>query len=272
MEEWIKGLRQFALGFSTNVFFKMLGYGIIFSLIMTLIIGDIVGVFEIKQTFPYIEVTPKTNAYWIGIVFVSFSFLFAIFGYMSDLRTKEDILSPLRKKIVGYWQVRAQTWMIEEGHIRRENNISFCTIGIEDIGRKLTMHFEVRGSDVFKDQVIDITNIALSYPGEPTRLIYFHEFDLNLKEEIGIGPDKRNSINFPFLGVLRITSRGDDISCMEGDWYDVNNSIYHLARQMPDLNGLDELTTAVENGAITFKGHLEFTRLPRPVGFSSSIR
>ena len=35
--------------------------------------------------------------------FVSFSFLFAFMGYLSNLQLEDDILSPVRRKLVGYW-------------------------------------------------------------------------------------------------------------------------------------------------------------------------
>src|SRR5262245_2055173 len=89
MQQLLDGLRQFAIDFSRNAFFRALGYGIIFSLIMTFVIGNIVGVFELKPTFPYFTAREaQPFAYWIGIIFVSFSLLFAFFGYVSDLNSR----------------------------------------------------------------------------------------------------------------------------------------------------------------------------------------
>jgi hypothetical protein len=266
MDRILDGVRQFALDFSKNAFFRSLAYGIIFSVIMTLVIGGIVGVFQLSTSFPYFEVKQQAYAYWVGIVFVSFSFLFAFFGYVSDLKAREDILSPLRKKLVGYWEVRAQSWKIENGEVEFNSTVSFCTIGIEDIGRKLIMHFQIRNSDIFTDQEIDVTHITLAYQGEPRQLIYFHEPELSLKVTLGEGADQLTQIKFPFLGILQIKVQNDGVKRMEGRWYDVDNAIYNLARRIPDLKGFQVLSQAVEKGAVTFKGALTFERLPEPPG------
>jgi hypothetical protein len=266
MSALVEALRQFALDFSKNAFFRSLAYGIVFSVIMTLVIGNIEGVFEFSRSFPYVLV--KQQAYWVGIVFVSFSLLFALFGFVSDRNSRDDILSPLRKKLVGYWEVRAETWRIEQDEIKFGTNVSFCTIGIEDVGRKLIMHFEIRDSDVFKFQELDVTHITIAYQGEPRQLIFFYEPDLPLKQPFGEGSDKVTSTKFPFLGILQIILKNDEVGRMEGRWYDVDNTIYHLARRKPDLKGFQSLATAVEKGAVTFKGALTFQRIPQPPGSS----
>jgi hypothetical protein len=53
---------------------------------------------------------------------------------------------------------------------------------------------------------------------------------------------------------------------MSGYWYDIENSIFGLARKMPQLEGLDSYKAAIEAGAKTFRGSLEFERLPPPLG------
>jgi hypothetical protein len=227
---------------------------------MTLIIGNIEGVFILVKAFPFVEV--QSQAYWVGIVFVSFSFIFAFFGYVSDLKAREDILSPLRKLLVGYWRVRAQSWTIEHGKIEFWYVTNFCTIGIEDVGRKLIMHFEIRDSDVFKDQELDVTAVTLDYQGEPRKLIYFYDTALALKNPIGSGAGQLAAVNFPFVGILNVVVKNGEVNKMEGRWYDIDNAVYNLARQIPELKGFQELAQSVQSGAVTFKGDLEFARLP----------
>src|SRR5258708_35919497 len=43
--------------------------------------------------------------YWVGIIFVTFALLFAILGYLSELNARDDLLTPLRRELVGFWQV-----------------------------------------------------------------------------------------------------------------------------------------------------------------------
>jgi len=246
-----------------NSFFRALTYGIVFSLFMTLVIGYLSDVFDVNQSkFPYIVIKTPGTSYWVAILFASFSFLFAFFGYVSDINSREDILTPLRKKLVGNWQVRAQTWNIEATGIVLGYSVSYCTITIEDIGRKLSMRFEVRDSDIFIDQTIDITHITLSYRSEPRQLIYFHEFDLLLKQTVGEGPAATSKYHFPFLGILTLPLASDEIKEMSGRWYDIDNTIFNLAAHIPNLKGFDEISKSVNEGRITFKGDLRFTKLP----------
>jgi hypothetical protein len=65
---------------------------------------------------------------------------------------------------------------------------------------------------------------------------------------------------------MKIIMRNDEVNRMEGRWYDVDNSVYNLARRMPNLKGVQSLVEAVEKGAITFKGRLTFNRLAKPAG------
>jgi hypothetical protein len=262
MTNLLKLVGEISKGFLIVPFFRMLFYGLIFSVIMTFLIGWTQGAFEVSAAFPYI--TNPSHSFWIPVVFVSFTFLFAFAGYLSNLQLKEDILSPIRRKLVGIWEVRARTWVIEKGRIVQDDIVTHCTIGIEDVGRKLILHFDVKNSDVFSDQSLDITNVLIAFQGEPKKLIYFNDHELQLKSSVGTGNDV--TVKFPFLGVLTINSRNETIDEMTGLWYDIDNSIFNMAKQMPGLEGLNEITNGVEKGAITFKGALTFSRIVQPVG------
>lgn len=226
---------------------------------MTLIIGSIERVFVFTSSIPYITVESQT--YWVGILFVSFSLLFAFLGYFSELNARDDLLTPLRKKLVGFWEVRSQSWRIEGGKIALSCVVSHCTIGIEQVSGKLLMHFDISNSDVFKDQSVDITATTFTYAGEPRKLIYFYEAQLQLKTPVGEGAEQTNKVEFPFLGVLRLVFDNEEINVMDGYWYDVDNVIYGLARRIKSLAGYQELAAAVEKGAVTFRGVLQFRRL-----------
>jgi hypothetical protein len=264
MTKLLEFFKQVSDGFMVVPFFRMLFYGIVFSIIMTFIIGWSINVFEIVKDYPFI--TRPTQSPWIPVIFVSFSFLFAFAGYLSSLQMKEDILSPMRKKLVGIWQVKAQSWRIDREQIVQEEIVTHCTIGIEDVGRKLILHFDITDSDIFANQSMDITNVMIAFVGEPKKLIYFQDNDLNLKEPIGSGPNQITTARFPLLGVLNISSRNDKIDDMTGVWYDIDNSVLNLARRIPNLRGMDELLHEVETGSITFKGALSFHRIDQPAG------
>jgi hypothetical protein len=260
MGDLLKKISDFFItGLGKNAFYRSLFFGILFSIIMTVIIGGIEGVFVFSKQFPYFTVA--SQVYWVGIIFVTFALLFAILGYLSELNVRDDLLTPLRKELVGFWKVRSQSWRLEEGKIQFGWVVSYCTIGIEQLGGKLILHFELSDSDVFKDQKIDITATAFSFDGANRKLVYFYETELELKKPIGTPPDQITKVDFPFLGVLKIEFENEKVSSMNGHWYDINNGVYNLARRMETLGGLDELRHAVENGAVTFGGVLEFKRL-----------
>ena len=144
---------------------------------------------------------------------------------------------------------------------------SHCVISIEPIGGKLLLRFEIANSDVFKDQKIDVATTAFSFDGANRKLIYFYETELELKNPVGAPPDQIKTIGFPFLCVLKIDfDDSEKVNSMRGHWYDINNSIYNLARRFDNLTGLADLSEAVENGAVTFGGAVEFKRLPAPAG------
>jgi uncharacterized membrane protein YedE/YeeE len=69
MEKLIDGVVKGLLEFNRNAFFRSLAYGLVFSTLMTLIIGGIEDVFAFSNSFPYILV--HKQAYWIGVLFAS---------------------------------------------------------------------------------------------------------------------------------------------------------------------------------------------------------
>jgi hypothetical protein len=254
-----KGIQQFIFeGLRDNAFYRSLTFGIMFSVVITLVVGGIAGVFIFKGQLPYVSIA--SQAYWVAIFFVTLTMLFAILGYLSQLNVRDDLLTPLRKNIVGFWEVRSESWRIEKQKIEKGWSVGHCTIGIEQLSGKLLMRFQVSNSDVFKNQSIDVTTTAFSFEGVKKKLVYFHDTELELKNPLA--NERAEAIPFPFLGVLTLLFEdGKEIDSMDGHWYDIDNSIYHLARRIDSLTGFHELREALENGAVTFGGRLEFKRL-----------
>lgn len=253
-----------------NAFFRALALGILFSILITVILGAIQGVLKITSEFPYFQVAQQ--AYWIGIVFVSFSLLFAIVGYLSAINARDDLLTPLRKKLVGYWEVNSQTWLLHEKEIEFGWTKSYSTIGIEPVSGKLLMHFEIGDSDLFKEQAFNVTATTFSLESATRRLVYFYEVDLELKKPVGTAPDLLTRVPFPFLGVMKMIEEDDGhIDRMQGYWYDINNCVYNLARRIDNLQGFDKLSDAVEKGAVTFGGEIKFKRMKALPGMTKVI-
>jgi hypothetical protein len=248
-----------------DAFLRSLSYGIIFALIFTYVIGALVGVLDPTTKWPFFSLREGGSHGWLGILFVSFALLLTLMGYLSRLNVRDDLLTPLRRKLVGAWEVRSQSWEIHPDKIEFGWVISVCVISIGSVSGKLSMRFEIRKSDIFKDQDIDIVTTAFSGDGSATKLVYFHETQLELKEDVRLPNDPVSKIDFPFLGVLQIKpSETGSINFMTGHWYDINNGVYNLARRMNHLKGLQDLSQAVEKGAVTFGGSIEFKRIPVP--------
>jgi hypothetical protein len=229
---------------------------------MTLIIGIFVGTFKITHDFPWFEIA--SQQLWVGIFFVSLSLVFAFGGYLSEVRAREDILTPLRKKLVGIWEVRAQTWKIESNKIELGYVQQICEIGIDSFGHKLYMHLRIKNSDIFADDEIDITNLNIQYQTEPKKLVYFYDSEFRLKKPILDGALSTDKLSFPFVGVLDFKIENEEVTRMSGYWYDINNSLFNLAHKLRDLEGLEQLTEALSRGAMTFKGDMVFTRWTSP--------
>jgi hypothetical protein len=248
-----------AKALTSNVFYRSLALGIVFAAIMTLLLGSFVGAFQPLQTFPWLK-PMASDQYWIGILFVVLSLVFAFGGFLSDLWSRDDILSPIRRKLVGDWSVRVQTWKIANNTIELEYISEFCTIGIDDFGRKLFMHFEIKHSDVFSNANIDVVNINIQYQTSPMKLMYFYEADLELKKPLSEVPGALNKVIFPVVAVIEFKIENEKINKMSGVWYDIDNSMYSLALKMPGLVGIQALQNAVSHGSITFRGTIEFDR------------
>jgi hypothetical protein len=247
----------------SNVFYKSLVLGIVFAAIMTLLLGSFVGAFQLLPSFPWIKPL-GSDQYWVGIVFVVLSLVFAFGGFISDLWSRDDILSPIRRKLVGDWTVRVQTWKIANDAIELEHINEFCKIGIDDFGRKLFMHFQIRHSDVFEDSNIDVVNINIQYQTNPMKLVYFYDADLELKKPLSNEPGASKKIAFPIVAVIDFKIENEKINKMSGIWYDVDNSMYNLALKIPGLAGIEALQSAVSRGSITFRGAIDFERWTAP--------
>ena len=167
----------------------------------------------------------------------------------------------MRKKLVGYWEVKSQSWVLDEEKIEFGWTKNDSTIGIEPVSGKLLIHFEISDSDVFKDQAFNVTATTFSLEAATRKLVYFYEAALELKKPTGTPPDLINSVPFPF-GVLKMIAEDDGrIDRMEGHWYDINNGVYNLARHMTNLKGFEQLSEAVKKGAVTFGGEIRFKRI-----------
>jgi hypothetical protein len=70
--------------------------------------------------------------------------------------------------------------------------------------------------------------------------------------------------------VLKIEFENDKVNSMNGHWYDIDNGIYKLVRRMGSISGFEDLRKMVENGAVTFGGDLEFSRLKTVPGMKQA--
>lgn len=216
------------------------------------------GDLSLKLTSPFYEYR-SNNGPWFVVSFVVFSCCLSALGYFSEYKAKEDILTPIRKMLVGTWKVRFESWILEDGKIRKSSTQDVCIINIDNISAKLYMNFTINNSDIFCDTEFDITNVNIQFQTEPKKLIYFHEIDLQLKEPAQFSRTEPK-LTMPILGVLEFRVIDDKVNGMSGYWYDVNNTIWHLLGPSK-LFGSETIDAALAKGATTFRGALRFDRV-----------
>ncbi len=136
-----------------------------------------------------------------------------------------------------------------------------CTIGIEAVGRKLYLHFKISESELFRDVEFDVTSLSIQYQTEPKQLMYFHDTQLRLRQPIVTDKETIDKISFPIVVVLEFSVKNEKVTMMSGTWYDVDNMIYYLATRLPMAQKAGELENALNFGATTFKGHVEFEKV-----------
>jgi hypothetical protein len=255
--------KVFVDGIKDNAFYRCLTYGILFSLILTVAVGWIAGTWHIDGSSPFLHRDQMGGSapLLIAVMFISFSFLLGFFGYLNDLKAREDIISPLREKLKGVWQVRLQTWRLDQSPPRLDYIRQVCTIGIESVGRKLYLHFKISESELFRDTEFDVVNVHIQYQTEPKQLMYFHETELRLREPI-VGPGGTiEKVTIPIVVVVDFYVRDEKVTEMSGKWYDIDNMIYFLSTHVPATQNAEELKKALNYGATTFKGLVEFEKV-----------
>jgi hypothetical protein len=250
-------------GIRDNAFYRCLTYGICFSIVLTVIVGVIADVWTIDGTSPYLHTlsTAGSTRLLIAVMFISFTLLLAFFGYLNDLRAREDILTPLREKLRGVWEVRFQTWRFDHGPARLDYLREVCTIGIEAVGRKLYLHFKITDSELFQNTEFDVTSLSIQYQTEPKQLMYFHDTQLVLRQPIVTSDQTIDRISFPIVVILDFSVKNEQVTKMSGTWYDVDNMIYYIATRLPSVQKTEELKAALNSGATTFKGRVEFEKV-----------
>ena len=159
MGDFLRVLQDMGKGFLLVPFFRMLFYGIIFSAVVTFLIGFTEDVFRLSPNFPYIA--NANHSFWIPV----FSCLSA---FCSRSWAIEQSATERRHLEPG--EAEACRALGGEGanleNRSRANRPGPCRHAlhdrIEDVGRKLILHFDVTDSDVFADQSLDITNVMIA--------------------------------------------------------------------------------------------------------------
>jgi formate hydrogenlyase subunit 3/multisubunit Na+/H+ antiporter MnhD subunit len=96
--------------------------GVVLAILFTSVVGILSQVLELNSKFPFFAVqNPQTAV----ILFLACSVTFTVLIYVLTLKEREDILTPIRKKLRGVWRVRYQTFSYEaDGSIRMKNELT----------------------------------------------------------------------------------------------------------------------------------------------------
>jgi hypothetical protein len=218
---------------------------VIVSLALTLLILVVAGSIVVtlgRDWFPNLwvmEIQPLTgsllanavlsflaSAVLLGILYL----LFQIIGYQ-ERDPLEDALSPLRKALVGEWDIVAYQSRRRDNEI---DNVALplappAKIDIESILRKLNMRltwpsFVAPDGHRFEGEPETVYGISINLFSSPPNVSIYHEF----KDKNDSDADRR-------IFALLTMKRGADpktISELEGEWYDLNCHNYFEAHRV----------------------------------------
>ncbi|MCC7047766.1 MAG: hypothetical protein IT562_13715 [Alphaproteobacteria bacterium] len=216
---------------STRLFGAILA-GLILAFVLAVVVGSLGGQFSID--FKNLSFSAKNSQFDILVMSIFFTgfFAFSFLFYFITYKEREDILSPLRKKLVGTWKITYQSWSYSEsGRLVEDSRHDACTIGIDEGTAKLYISINIDAHKIYEDGKRRIDDITLNPLLNPKRLTYYHLFEMKIKEQISQAIGVKNSdISFSVFCWLKIIEpEGDDpIQEMEGRWYDLDGTISNI--------------------------------------------
>jgi hypothetical protein len=242
--------------FSIRLFGAVIG-GLVISVLFTLVVGLLLGAYALSTEFPYFSINNHQLASTVFVAcFVAFTFLL----YFLTYKEREDILTPIRKKLRGHWRIEYQSWKINAlGDLEEDWRVEVCTIGIDDGTAKTYIQIDNVQNELFESSPTKIEDITINPKTSPMRITYFHEMKMRFtpaaRELLG---DEKSEVSAPILGVLGI-SDGDDagnIDRLTGDWYDLDGTFAKLVEDFSSKSGRPT------KESLPRKGAMRFSRLP----------
>ena len=208
--------------FSIRLFGGLLA-GLIIAVLLSLAIGTFAGFIHPTREAPYFEVLEgRVAAPLFIIVFCAFSLLF----YLLTYKEREDILTPLRERMMGPWRIEYQNFFYDQqGGLRQERRVDVCTIGIDPDTAKLFIVIDLVDGPYLRGGKTRIDDITLNPALVPKRMVYFYELDLAIEPGLVARHNlPTDRIKAPVCVVLEIDEPNDHprIDHMHGSWHDLN--------------------------------------------------
>ncbi len=230
---------------------------IFLSLTLTATVGFSLKSIAISFAPPYLTIIDREI---ITTIYISCLFVFVILIYFLTLREREDILTPLRKKLKGIWRVNYQIWKHDQhGKVIEDSVIEVCVIGIDISTAKLYFYIKTDAAGIYEGGEFRIDDITINPYSSPKRLTYYYNTSIRLKDEVrdklGL---KDSTLTFPVFGILNIIEENKEPKSsyekMTGYWYDLEG-IYSnvLEATFKAKNDAEECTSLPRKGLMTFE-------------------
>jgi len=240
--------------------------GLVTSLLLILSVGTLAGAYKFQKEPPWLVITPvyeeknsiatqskSDNAIVksievmgmrfsaITLFIITFVFL-TILIYIFIKSEREDIFTPVRKRLRGHWRVEYEYWDFDtSGNEIIKNKAEEFDIKIDDITQKLFILAKNTEDDMYESSSAKITDIGINTTCHPKRLTYYHEFMVPLKAQVReILKDQQNEIKIPVFCVLYFPEDDGDqeLKFLQGTWYDLQGIHTQLREQWARQHGL----------------------------------
>lgn len=262
MYEFLKSVLGFV---AANRFFANLAFALAFSLLVTLAAGHFLH-YLVVVTSPSVGVTmgPEHGREVAGF-FLGLLTLTTIGGLMSTRRAKDDVLTPIRRKLQGQWLANIDTYRLDDPKGGEARDVIFgnfsntCEFTIDPVTAKLVLTIHVQNTDLFQHTKVSTTNIHIEGKGKCSRLIFYETFEFSVNEAHAHEFADRTVV-MPMICVLDFDADQPAISSLNGYWYDIENTVFNTLSQVAGPPQLAKMKADLDDGRRTMKGNAEFLR------------
>jgi hypothetical protein len=237
-----------------NTLFVALVSGLVLAVLVTLITGFLAGVYQWMPKTPYVFVKDPVAA--TGIFLVCF-FTFGLLIYFQSFKEGTDYFTPLRKRLVGFWQMEYETFDYEQdGSLKGILMSNAAIVQIDETTHKLFLRIKILETDIYNECDLRTDDVTINTQLFPKRMTYYHDLRIQLKDSAKIKMSNRDSeMRAPILVVLDINEdpQVDAINNLSGTWYDLNGAFASLIEEFAKASNIATTERVPTRGEIRFE-------------------